>query len=383
MQHLTRDHCRYWGEPANKPPQGSLVARYGTCPVKMANKNEKSGGFWGLKVVVYKYVLFMYYGIYIFFWFPGWFSPRLTWNKKMNEHVTLQKEFPFPGSMLDLRGVPHGPLLGDVKYVSFASRWRFGRFACRTIGVLTFLLYWLLILFVYVHYLYNVFRTIINVCQKSVVSIIYIYIGFCLCDEPYLFSGISSKNSMPSWQINDGKYLQIHRACGFSHRFPSPKKGKDLLQLNKNVTHWLWFGSSFLNFYWMPIKCYNIHIFYEFPWESSTVAPLGHREAIPCGWSLKVDPKIVSHVSTMKFTKGERTLRFLFGVELWFWAFEFLFVFDLFFIFAVCHLFCSLMGLSLEGFVDEMCFGLLSSDCVVCLTNTKSCLRRNVFRISK
>ena len=172
MQHLTRDHCRYWGEPANKPPQGSLVARYGTCPVKMANKNEKSGGFSGLKVVVYKYVLFMYYGIYIFFWFPGWFSPRLTWNKKMNEHITLQKEFPFPGSMLDLRGVPHGPLLGDVKYVSFASRWRFGRFACRTIGVLTFLLYWLLILFVYVHYLYNVFRTIINVCQKSVVSII-------------------------------------------------------------------------------------------------------------------------------------------------------------------------------------------------------------------
>ena len=60
-------------------------------------------------------------------------------------------------------------------------------------------------------------------------------------------------------------------------------------------------------------------------------APLGHREAIPCGWSLKVDPKVVLDVSTMKFTKGERTLRFHFGVELWFWVFEFLFVFLIFF----------------------------------------------------
>ena len=59
----------------------------------------------------------------------------------MNEHVTLQKEFPFPGSMLNLRGVPHGPLLADVKYVCFDSTWRFGSFACRTLGVLTFLLY--------------------------------------------------------------------------------------------------------------------------------------------------------------------------------------------------------------------------------------------------
>lgn len=82
MQHLTRDHCRYWGEPANKPPQGSLVARYGTCPVKMANKNEKSGGFSGLKVVVYKYVLFMYYGIYIFFLVPRMIFPKINMEQE-------------------------------------------------------------------------------------------------------------------------------------------------------------------------------------------------------------------------------------------------------------------------------------------------------------
>lgn len=227
MQHLTRDHCRYWGEPANKPPQGSLVARYGTCPVKMANKNEKSGGFWGLKVVVYKYVLFMYYGIYIFFWFPGWFSPRLTWNKKMNEHVTLQKEFPFPGSMLDLRGVPHGPLLGDVKYVSFASRWRFGRFACRTIGVLTFLLYWLLILFVYVHYLYNVFRTIINVCQKSVVSIIYIYrflsLWWAVPFQWHIFKKLHAFMTNQRWKIpSDPSRVWIFTSLPFAQKRERP-----------------------------------------------------------------------------------------------------------------------------------------------------------------
>ena len=112
----------------------------------------------------------------------------------------------FPGSMLNFTGVPHGPLLADIKYVSFDSRWRCGRFACRTVGVSTFLWYWCC-LYTCTTYICIMNLIDINVCQTSVIQRGF----FSVMNTAFSVTYLQRLSAFTTSKME--KSLQIHRVC--------------------------------------------------------------------------------------------------------------------------------------------------------------------------